>query len=103
LPIVCTGENAVIGSWKIMEIAPPRMARIFRPSAARVVRSMGPPPSWEKRTRPASIRARLGRIRMIDWAKTLLPDPDSPTIAMVWPRSTVNETPFTARTTPSSR
>ena len=40
---------------------------------------------------------------MIDWARTLLPDPDSPTMAMVWPRSTVKETPFTARTTPSSR
>ena len=52
LPIVWTGENAVIGSWKIMEIAPPRIARIWRPSAARVARSTGTPPSSEKRMTP---------------------------------------------------
>ena len=40
---------------------------------------------------------------MMDWARTLFPEPDSPTTAMVCPRSTVKETPFTARTTPSSR
>jgi hypothetical protein len=60
LPIVCTGENAVIGSWKISEIAPPRMPRICRPSGASVARSTGCPPSGEKRMRPASIRARGG-------------------------------------------
>jgi hypothetical protein len=32
---------------------------------------------------------------------TLLPQPDSPTIASVSPRATENETPSTARTTPS--
>src|SRR5437868_4443787 len=33
---------------------------------------------------------------------TLLPEPDSPTMPRVWPLSTLNETPSTARTTPSS-
>ena len=33
---------------------------------------------------------------------TLLPQPDSPTMPSVWLRSTVNETPSTARTIPSS-
>jgi len=33
---------------------------------------------------------------------TLLPDPDSPTIPSVRPRSTANDTPSTALTTPSS-
>ena len=33
---------------------------------------------------------------------TLLPQPDSPTIPSVWLRSTVNETPSTAWTMPSS-
>ena len=33
---------------------------------------------------------------------TLLPHPDSPTIPSVSPRSTANETPSTALTTPSS-
>ena len=35
-------------------------------------------------------------------AVTVLPDPDSPTIATTSPGSTVNETPSTARTIPSS-
>ena len=98
-----TGENDVIGSWKTMPIVPPRMARIALPSAGRVARSTGGPPSGEKSIRPPTIRARSGMIRRMDWATMLLPEPDSPTTAMVWPRSTVNETPFTARTTPSSR
>src|SRR5437764_7109082 len=33
---------------------------------------------------------------------TLLPDPDSPTMPRVLPRSTVNDSPSTALTTPSS-
>ncbi len=33
---------------------------------------------------------------------TLLPEPDSPTMPSVRPCSTLNETPSTARTTPSS-
>ena len=39
---------------------------------------------------------------MIAWAVTLFPEPDSPTIASVLPRSTESETPSTAWTRPSS-
>ena len=47
--------------------------------------------------------ATLRSIRpMIAWAVTLLPEPDSPTIASVFPRWTENETPSTAWTMPSS-
>ena len=47
--------------------------------------------------------ATLRSIRpMIACAVTLLPDPDSPTMASVLPRSTENETPSTAWTIPSS-
>ena len=38
---------------------------------------------------------------MIACAVTDFPDPDSPRMATVWPASTVNETPLTARATPS--
>ena len=39
---------------------------------------------------------------MIACAVTLLPEPDSPTIASVLPRATESETPSTAWTMPSS-
>ena len=39
---------------------------------------------------------------MIDIIVTLLPQPDSPTTPSVWPARTLNETPSTARTMPSS-
>ena len=43
------------------------------------------------------------RVRpMMVWVATLLPDPDSPTMPSVWPGSTLNETPRTAWTMPSS-
>src|SRR5690606_32489871 len=43
-----------------------------------------------------------GNRRMMDWAVTLLPQPDSPTIPRVSPAFSENETPSTARTRPSS-
>ena len=43
-----------------------------------------------------------GISRRIESAVTLLPLPDSPTTASVSPRFTSNDTPSTARTTPSS-
>jgi hypothetical protein len=50
-----------------------------------------------------SKRAFTPRVRpSIVIAVTLLPEPDSPTIPSTWPRSSVNETPSTALTTPSS-
>ena len=39
---------------------------------------------------------------MIDRLVTDLPEPDSPTMPSTLPRSTANETPSTAPTTPSS-
>src|SRR5215208_3725317 len=41
------------------------------------------------------------RPRIVMFA-TLFPQPDSPTIPSVWPRSTENDAPSTALTTPSS-
>src|SRR3954447_20513054 len=40
--------------------------------------------------------------RMTDMAVTLLPEPDSPTMPSTSPARTVNETPSTARISPSS-
>ena len=40
---------------------------------------------------------------MMDRTVTVLPDPDSPTIASVWPASRLNETPSTAVTMPVPR
>jgi hypothetical protein len=42
---VCTGENELIGSWKIMPMRLPRMAWIAAPSGAMVARSTGGLPS----------------------------------------------------------
>ena len=42
-------------------------------------------------------------MRIMERAKTLFPHPLSPTTPSVSPRARSNETPSTARTTPSSR
>src|SRR4051794_35524502 len=71
--------------------------------APRTVRSSSLP--MRSRSRPsksASPDTRAPRVSpSIVCVETLLPDPDSPTIASVRPRSTPNETPRTASTTPS--
>jgi hypothetical protein len=93
-PTFRTGFSAVMGSWKIMLMRLPRMLRI---SAS------------DKRRRSRSSKAMLPAVRTggsvislrIDIAVTDFPEPDSPTIARVSPSSTENETPSTARTTPS--
>src|SRR6478672_415290 len=93
--MVSTGLSDVIGSWKIMEIASPRILRISVSGNASRSR-----PS--KTTRPPTVRPGGDAIRRrIDSDVTLLPQPDSPTTASVSPRPTENETPSTARTTPS--
>ena len=51
---------------------------------------------------PEDIALRFGLRPMIVRQVTLLPEPDSPTMPRVCPLSTANETPSTARTTPSS-
>src|SRR3954463_8211038 len=94
-PILCTGFRLVIGSWKIIAISLPRISRSRRGLA--VSRS-----SPFQDAVPEDIAVRFGLSPMIVRQVTLLPEPDSPTIPRVWPLSTENETPSTARTTPSS-
>src|SRR3954471_1898519 len=95
-PMVSTGFRLVIGSWKIMAMRLPRIARIA--PSSRVSRSV---PS--KCTEPRTVRgSRGGKSRMIESAVTLLPQPDSPTMPSVSPGETSNDTPSTARVTPSS-
>src|SRR6266542_5027384 len=93
--MVSTGFNDVIGSWKIIEMASPRTLRISASGSSSRSR-----PS--KITRPPTVRPGGDAIRRrIDSDVTLLPQPDSPTTASVSPRPTENDTPSTARTTPS--
>ena len=76
-------------------IASPRILRISGSDSSSRSR-----PS--KTTRPATVRPGGDAIRRrIESDVTLFPQPDSPTIASVSPRSTENDTPSTARTTPS--
>ena len=91
------GFSDVIGSWKIMPIRFPRIARISLSGS--LSRSL---PS--KITSPPAMRpGGLGMSRMIDRLVTDLPEPDSPTMPSVSPRNTSNDTPSTALTTrPSS-
>src|SRR5665213_3066826 len=51
---------------------------------------------------PATMRAGSSSKFIIDFAATLLPEPDSPTMPRVSPRRSVKLTPSTARTTPAS-
>ena len=67
------------------------------PSSVSVTRSV---PS---RSTCPEMDADLRLIRpMIAWLVTLLPEPDSPTMASVWLRSRLKLTPSTAWTMPSS-
>src|SRR5690606_18971348 len=96
LPIVRAGFSEDIGSWKIMAIRLPRIERM--PASSRRSRSL---PS--NRISPLAISpGGLGIRRRIDRAVTLLPDPDSPTIARVSPPARSNETLSIAVTTPRS-
>ena len=98
LPIVWRGDSEVIGSWKMIEMRPPRIARMAFPSRFSLAISVVAPPfagSWN-RISPPLICATLGRIPMIDWAMVDLPDPDSPTTATVEPWRMVRDTSSTA-------
>ena len=103
LPIVCTGDSDVSGSWKIMAISLPRMSRITSPLASSPAMSTGALPSRRSnRIRPLTMRlVRRGSSRRTENAVTLLPHPDSPTTPSVSPGCTASDTPSTARTTPS--
>ncbi|KAG0925494.1 hypothetical protein G6F31_018722 [Rhizopus arrhizus] len=104
-PAVNTGFKEVIGSWKIMAMSAPRTLRITRwlePTRSiteplRRRRAMLP---WAMRPPPCSTR------RMSARDVTDLPEPDSPTMAMVSPRSTWNDrlrTASTVRSEPTKR
>src|SRR5688572_26110113 len=103
LPMVCSGESAVIGSWKMIEMRPPRMSCIARPAGSRRDISTSEACFGSRKTiSPDSMRALRGRMPMIDCATTDLPEPDSPTSATVPPAGMRNDTPSTALTTPAS-
>src|SRR4051812_42475209 len=89
-PTVISGFSAVIGSWKIMAMRPPRTCRIRAALAA----SRSSP---SKRIRPRTARTcGSGRSRMIARAATDFPDPDSPTRHRISPRPSVRENSETA-------
>ena len=83
-----------MGSWKTIAISFPRISRI---SLSLKVRRSQPSNmiSPSKRTEPS-----LARISIMVRDKTLLPEPDSPTMPRVFPRSKENDTPSTARAMP---
>ena len=83
-----------MGSWKTIEIWLPRMVRMAASSSP-----MRSTPS--RRMEPPTMRPGGSEIRrMSESAVTLLPQPDSPTIASVAPRPSEKDTPSTALTRP---
>jgi hypothetical protein len=89
-------KRASCGSWKIMPTCgAPHVAQVARRQgrAGRAVEQDRGPTRCARR-RPAAGAAD-------DRAAVLLPEPDSPTSATVWPFSTLNETLSTARNVPS--
>src|SRR5687768_2217682 len=90
------GLSELIGSWKIIESSSPRRSR--RRCAGSLRRSL---PS--NSTSPPAMRpGGCGTSPMMESAVTLLPQPDSPTMPSVRPRSRLKSTPSTARTSPRS-
>ena len=92
--MVITGLSEVIGSWKIMEMSLPRIARIA--ASSRPMRSR--PSSF---TEPPTMRPGSETSRISESAVTLLPQPHSPTMASVSLRFSAKETPSTALTRPA--
>ena len=87
--------SEVIGSWKIIAIASPRMLAhlgLAQLQQILILENYSPP----------TIRADSGSSRMIESTLAVLPDPDSPTIPNSFPGSTEKLTPSTARTSPAS-
>src|SRR5215207_8796888 len=95
-PTVKYGCIALSGSWKIIAILPPRSLRTC--SSVAVTSS-----SSSSQISPVTLA--LLRVRCRPRTAndvTLLPEPDSPTMPSVRPRSTLNDEPETACTMPSS-
>ena len=95
-PMVWTGLSEVIGSWKIIDILPPRSLR--RSSAESRSTSRSPNSTASASTLPGG----LGTSPMTESDVTLLPQPDSPTRPIVRPRGTLKLMPSTARNRPRS-
>ena len=95
-PTVWTGLSEVIGSWKIIDILPPRSLR--RSSADSRSTSRPPNSTASASTLPGG----LGTSPMTESDVTLLPQPDSPTRPTVRPRGTLKLMPSTARNRPRS-
>src|SRR5687768_2606829 len=90
------GLSELMGSWKIIEMRSPRRSRSR--CAEALSRS-----SPSKRTSPPAMRpGGCGTRPMMESAVTLLPQPDSPTMPSVRPRSRLRSTPSAARTSPRS-
>src|SRR5215472_8376 len=90
-PTVCSGLSAVIGSWKIIAILPPRIACSFGSERARrsVPSKTIRPPVSAPSTSPSTESA------VID-----LPEPDSPTSANFSPAAIVKDTSSTTAFAP---
>jgi hypothetical protein len=89
-PTFIVGSSEVIGSWKTIAILDPR---IFCICCSESLRMSCP----SKRASPPLIMVfASGRRRIRLFAVTVLPDPDSPTMARVSPRLRSKETPRTA-------
>ena len=93
LPIFSTGLSEVIGSWKTIAMLAPQKRRISLGDAS-------PISSPSKRIDPRRTTCLRGSSPMTERESTVLPDPDSPTMPSVRPRSRVNDTPSTERTSP---
>jgi hypothetical protein len=94
-PTLIVGSSEVIGSWKTIAIFDPRIVCIRCSESLR--RSC---PS--KIASPPLIKVfASGRRRIRLLAVTVLPEPDSPTMARVSPRLRSKETPRTAWTSPA--
>src|SRR3954451_2700724 len=92
-PTLYTGVREVIGSWKIIAMSLPRRDRR---SLSRIATRSWP----RKRASPSTTQfgSRMSFRMLI--IETLLPDPDSPTIARSSPACRVNDSPSTACTVP---
>ncbi len=93
-PTVYTGLSAVDGSWKTIATSRPRMARS---SSAETLSTFCP-----EMTMAPERCAVSGSSPRMDRAVTVLPDPDSPTIASTSPGETLSDTSLTAWTSPPS-
>ncbi len=92
-PQVSTGLSDVMGSWNIMAILLPRMARISSSDNSNKLNS-------SSITCPLTTELLLSSKRISDNAVTDLPEPDSPTIPMVSPLARVKLIPLTASNKP---